>query len=915
MVEAEIKAKCMFNLYKVCVFICLIFSNISFCQETKMSGIITDNLKKPIEMANVIAINKNTNKIASYSITNVKGNYNLILDNNINYIIKISFLGFKTVSYELLLDEKTNNFQKNFSLEEDTTLLNDVVITYEMPIRISGDTISYKADAFTNGTERKLGDVLKKLPAIEINADGQVEIEGNQIKKVMIDGKDFFDGDSKLAVQNIPADAIDKIEVLKNFTEVSQLKNVTNNMDNYALNIKLKEGKKKFWFGDINLGAGLDERYVGNPKLFYYSPEKSINIISNINNIGQIPFTRRDYFTFTGGFRNLSGGSGTGANLITDNLDFSSLKDNKAKEITTKFTAANFSYTSNKALSFSGYFIFNDTKTDMAEITNKTLLNGDTELTESNVLQKTTLGLAKLSSLYKPNKNFQLDYDVFFKLSKQSEDKSLSTLFLNQKNNTDIGLKDKPFSIDQNLNLYHTINDKNIISAEGQYLISKEYPFYSATFLDLGNNPTGLILPFSSLLPYDTNQNNYILNQEKFIITNKLDVKTDYYYVFNKKSNLQFTIGTILNKQQFNSSLFQILDNNIQNNFEDPQFNNDTNYTFFDSYLSTHYRIVIGKLTLNTGLNIHNYDLSTNQLTGSNSIDEVRFLPDFSAIYQFKKSESIRFNYSLTAQYPDVNSVEQGYVLKNYNSLYKGNPFLEEGVFENYRFSYSSFSLFNYTNVLANFSYSKKNNPIKNQLQFIGNNTISTSINSTLADEIFSGNLNWEKTFLKKYKVNLKAKLSLSNSYNTTETNIIKSEETKQIYTTSVSSNYKKWPNFEIGYTKTLNDYQLDTTKSNFLTDNFFSNVKYAFLPGFQLNIDYNYYNYSNKVQSLNTYSFLDSSISYQKKESKWEYQIAATNVLNTSSINENKLSDSFTSTSNYLVQPRYITISLKYNF
>ena len=72
----------------------------------------------------------------------------------------------------------------------------------------------------------------------------------------MVEGKDFFDGDSKIAVQNIPANAIDKVQVLKNFSEVGQLKGVQDNSDNLAINIRLKEGKKNFWFGEINAGAG-----------------------------------------------------------------------------------------------------------------------------------------------------------------------------------------------------------------------------------------------------------------------------------------------------------------------------------------------------------------------------------------------------------------------------------------------------------------------------------------------------------------------------------------------------------------------------------------------------------------------------------------------------------------------------------
>ena len=98
--------------------------------------------------------------------------------------------------------------------------------------------------------------------------------------------KDFFDGDTKIATKNIPADALDKIQVLRNYNEVSNLKGLENNEDNVALNIKLKDGKKNFWFGDMMAGAGVgdtEDRSILNPKLFYYSPKYSVNLIGNLN--------------------------------------------------------------------------------------------------------------------------------------------------------------------------------------------------------------------------------------------------------------------------------------------------------------------------------------------------------------------------------------------------------------------------------------------------------------------------------------------------------------------------------------------------------------------------------------------------------------------------------------------------------
>src|SRR5690606_23730559 len=259
---------------------------------------------------------------------------------NTTYTVQVSYVGMKTA--DETLETKDANITKDFVLKYDNTL-DEVELIYEMPVTVSGDTLVYNADSFNTGTERKLEDVLKNLPGVEVNDDGEIEVEGKKVGKVMVEGKDFFDGDSKLATKNIPASAVDKVQVLKNFSEVGQLSGVTNNQDNIAINIKLKEGKTNFWFGDITGGGGFsndDALYLLQPKLFYYSPKYSVNVIGDINNIGEVAFTRRDYFNFSGGFRMPSRQSGTNINLGSNALGFLSLQNNRAKAIYTKFGAA-----------------------------------------------------------------------------------------------------------------------------------------------------------------------------------------------------------------------------------------------------------------------------------------------------------------------------------------------------------------------------------------------------------------------------------------------------------------------------------------------------------------------------------------------------------------------------------------------
>ncbi|MCB0475203.1 MAG: carboxypeptidase-like regulatory domain-containing protein, partial [Flavobacteriaceae bacterium] len=442
--------------------------------QIKMEGVVKDSVGNPLELANVIAINQQTNKLDSYAITDSKGHYQLNLNKDSGYKIQVSYIGMKTA--EALINTKEEAIKMDFVLLDDASL-KEVEIKYEMPVTIKGDTIVYNADSFLTGGEKKLEDVLKKMPGVEINDDGQIEVEGKKVTKVMVEGKEFFDGDSKLAAENIPSNAVDKVEVLRNYSEVGQLRGVTNNQDNVALNIKLKEGKKRFWFGDITAGAGAvqdDNLYLVQPKLFYYSPEYSINFIGDLNNIGEIAFTRRDYFNFTGGFRMPSRQSGTNIDLGSNSLSFLTMQNNRAKAINTKFGAANFSYSPKKTLDFSGFAIFSSTITDMQENNSIIYTDGKLNNTESLTRQKSDLGMLKFSTKYTPDANNQLDYDILARTSKESQDQSVLSSM--NGNITELE-KSQPYSIKQDFDYYYTLNDKNIFAFEAQHFLQDENPF------------------------------------------------------------------------------------------------------------------------------------------------------------------------------------------------------------------------------------------------------------------------------------------------------------------------------------------------------------------------------------------------------------------------------------------------------
>ncbi|WP_106791511.1 carboxypeptidase-like regulatory domain-containing protein [Aquimarina sp. Aq78] len=896
----------------------------STAQKVQITGFVKDSLGSPISMANVIAYKKLDNAMASYGITNDKGKYKISVPANETYILKVSFIGLTAETKSITIS--TNDEVIDFEMRSEENSLDEVEIVYEMPVVVKGDTLVYNTDSFVNGTEKKLGDVLEKLPGVEVNEDGEIEVEGKTVSKVMVEGKDFFDGDSKLATQNIPADALDKVEVLRNYDDVGQMRGLRNSQDQVAINIKLKEGKKNFWFGDITAGAGVGEteRYIVKPKLFYYSPKYSVNVLTDINDIGEVPFTMRDYFNFTGGFRNLGSG-GTSFSISTDDLAFATLQNNRANEINTKFGAANFNLMVNKKLDISGYGIASDNKVDLITNTRKVYVDDTQDPTDNtieetfdNTMQRSTLGLLKLNASYRPSSSFRLDYDILGKLSEQKEEDAFLSTRSTVSEDINERLENSPFSIQQNMNAYYTLNTKHIFSLEARHLFQEEDPFYNAIRAEIPfrgvftqiNDP---LLPGSDIFDPLEESESYSINQKKEVKTSKLDAKLDYYYVINKKSNLNLTFGSTLSTQNFDSSIFQILDNGNQNNFEADEFSNEVKYNFNDVYVGLHYKFIKGIFTFNPGVSVHNYDLKDQQLGTKITQNEWQVLPDLFVLAQLRQSESLRFNYSITAEYTDVNRLAAGYVFNNYNSLFQGNRNLENSLYDNYSINYFNFNMFSYTNIFAQLTYSNRRNPIKNTSMITGINRVDTPINSNVADQIFSANGSISRTF---GKIKGGLNVNINRSAFNTIVNTLPSESISltQTYKTEWSTNFKKGPNFDLGYSLTVNDYDNNGAENIFYTSQPFARLDWSFAKGFLLKSSYNYYEYRNTETTLNEYSFWDADLFYQKPDSKWEYKFSVTNVLDTKSINRDSFNELYSSTSSYVVQPRYWILSIKYN-
>ena len=916
----------MKNLLLVTIFMVSLFTN----AQVKLTGFVKDSIGEPLEMANVFAVNKTTKKVSSYGFTDSKGRYKLDLDRNSIFNIKISYIGMKTAVF--VVETKTADVEQSVVLAFDNTL-DGINLVSKMPVTIKGDTIVYNADSFQNGTERKLEDVLEKLPGVEVNDSGEIEVEGKTVEKIMIDGKDFFDGDTKLATKNIPSNAIDKIEILKNFGDVTQLKSVQNNEDRVAINIKLKEGKKNFWFGDIkaSLGDSTDESlYLLQPKLFYYSPKYTINVIGDVNNMGEVVLNRSDIRDFGGGFRSQSPSNGTNINLASAGIGFLNANARNANKIETKLTALNFSYAVNPKLDLSGFLIFSSNSNGQQNNVTSDYIDPTTpdDFTQSITDQTSNTGLFKFSTNYKKDANNQLDYDIIGRFSNEYRTDEVNSKVLSDISE---GERATPYKINQKLSYFYTANEKNIFALEAQHLLQDEDPFYVAS---LENDPTnnddedndGFDDDAKNRLGLDTSNLFYNLEQDRRVKSNQLDVKLDYYNILNDKSNLNVVLGTIQSKQNFDSKFYQVLDNgtilnpspDLDDDLNDEKTTNDTEYTFSDIYAGLRYRLKAGIFTFTPGFTLHSYAVKNTQYETEVVKDNFeKLFPELAIIAQFKKSESLRFSYKQQVSFTDVNQLARGIVANSYNSYYYGNSELMNAHIHNVNLNYFSFNMFNYTNVYARVNYKKTIDQINTDVNFEPGSVVSssTSLNSPFDNESFSANARFGKT-IKKFKASLSASYNYSKTYQFLNTEENTNKLNSQNYSASLGTNFTKAPNvtlkYKVGFTDQDNSARASIVKG--VTQSPSINFDAYVWNSLTIRTDFSYNKVKQDGEIANSYKIWDATLAYRKdKDAKWEYELVGSNLLATGSrttVSQNNVSFNINET---FILPRFISLRVRY--
>jgi hypothetical protein len=828
------------------LFCALFFSSFLFSQNTfTIKGKVVDpTTKLPIESATVYLTSVKDSSVVDYTITNKMGNFAIKVkksDKALN--LKVSF-----ISYQDFVENVTGlTADKDFGtieLKEASNLLNEVVVKSEIPpIRIKKDTLEFNASSFKVGADANVEALLKQLPGVEITPEGKITVNGKEVNNILVNGKPFFGKDGKIATQNLPAEIIEKVQVVDTKTKSEEISGDASGTENKTINLTIQEDKNKGFFGKIMGGLGSDKRYESSMLVNYFKGERKISALASSNNINSIGFSMDEIFDNMGGGRNSSVYYNDDGSFGINNMSFGGNRG------ITRSNMIGINYQDKwlKKVDQSGSYYFTNAETENANRTDRInfLPTGNT-LTKSNSITKNgsdghnisldfEIALDSTATIY-INPRFQTSKG-FGKSSRNqiTTDENLNEL--NSSNNDDYNENDNSnFGLDASFSKQFKKKKRGLsVNLEAELQKRDEYINTKSATL------------FADATPDDIrNQNRFENNKNDFM---KLEVR--YGEPLTDSLRLSLTseltlrkIGNDLNTFDFNTGT------NSYDDFNDVQSNevNSKTTTYFPST-----GLILDKSKTNGRINFGpefiNFDANSNYLGVRTNRNKTYVFPRVKGYisHRIGKSKSIYSFYDFGVELPQANQVLPVENLSNPLSTFIGNDDLKPTLRHNLYFSFNDYD---YQSRSGYYLYSGINlskDAVVSSTVYDNNFKATTTYqNVDVTHNSYLG-VNWNKSYKKeKRTLRFGAGVSFNYDYNKGLTNAVLFESKglninpRFNLTWSIDEMITVAPSYRYTFSKTdFKNYVIDKA------DNFIHNAKLeitSYMPKhFVLGSDFGY--------------------------------------------------------------------------
>jgi len=861
--------------------------------------------------ATVVLLSEKDSTMVSFGLTDAEGNFNITGVAAGGYLLQVTYLGFGQYSKQIQLQNADIDLGA-ISLSAADTKLDEIEIKAEhTPMMLNRDTLEYNAAAFQVQPNEVVEDLLRKLPGVEVESDGSIKAQGEDVQEILVDGKKFFGNDVKTATRNLPADAVDKVQVFDKKSDASEFSGVDDGERQKTINLELKEDRKSGAFGNVSGGYGDDERYRGSLSLNRFSTNTQLSVIGNFNNINEQGFSTNDYVNFMSGM-----GWGKGRSAIPM---FNGLSNGF---VTTNAGGINLNYDLSPKTEISISYFLNDIGNTIESATVRENY-ADIEnvfFTEENTVQSNS------------NTNHRINFDIEQEIDSTQDLRIRGSYSLNTGDARSFSLtqisdsqKNLANSTDAE---YNADGDNKNLSLNATYRksfgsIQKRTLTLTGQYNDAVNESLGDLL--SENLIYDD-----------FGMAVLSDLIVQDQINDNDQNDYRFELGFVepLGNEKFLEFKYrrQNYNNDVLSEFYDiingdRVLNTDISNAFIRDYYYDRYSTALyinsdkSQLTLEAAL-------QSSHLTGDIiyqderiETDVFRVLPRVSWRYDIQRGRNIRINYNTSINEPSLQQLQPNPDNSNPFNIYIGNPELIPEYNHRLRLSYFNYDQFTFRSfyAFANVNYTR--NDITNVTSFDENFIQTTSpVNVDY-------NLNLSTTQEYATPVNfLKTRISLRNRFGYTKSIIF--INTRESSLERINGNVrlrlenrnKKVVDWNIGgsYSYNINQYSdARTTNLGFSSQNVFADFRYNLKQSmsFGLGANVNFYS-EEQFGEAQTIPIVRASISkFVLKDQRGELKLSVFDLMNQNLGISRTENQNYIENSEIVSLARYFMLSFTYSF
>lgn len=713
----------------------LLTTTLSVFSQTKnitVAGrVIEDDTKEPAVQATVQLLSLPDSAFAAGIATTAQGYFTLPKVKAGKYVLKVSYIGFQPTMLPLQLSAQNPN--KNvgtLALKTDAVMLAEAVVTAEAPqVTVSEDTLMYNSSAYRTPEGAMLEELVKKLPGAEIDDDGNVKINGKDLKKIMVDGKEFFGGDVKTGLKNLPVDMIDRLKTYDKKSDLARITGIDDGEEETVLDLTVKKGMNQGWFGNADAAVGTEDRYAGRLMLNRFVDNTQVSLIASANNVNNQGF---------------SGGGGGPRWRRNNGL-------NAPKELGLNFATE----TAKLELGGSARYNYNDADIANVNSSERFLQNGNS-YSNSNSLNrnKNSTFNADFRLEWKPDSMTNIIFRPNFSYGKtDNSSSSLSGTF-----NAD------PYSLVTNPNDYldfDVINNEDPLkdirvnaTNTGSLSDSKTVSTDATLQINRKLNDKGRNVTFRGRFGYGDNDNNqYTESMTRYyqILTNPDSTLIRNQYITTPTNNysysaqvtysepiaratfLQFSYQFQYKYSESDKTTFDLYKINPEWGIGDPlpvgyqnhavdSLGKYAEYRYYNHDASVSLRFIREKYQLSTGVSFQPQNSKLSYKKGDYMIDTTRsvfnFAPNIDFRYRFSKVSQLRFNYRGRTGQPSMENLLPIVDNSNPLNIRVGNPGLKPSFTHSMRLFYNTYNAELQRGIMTHASFSATQNSISNSTEY-----------------------------------------------------------------------------------------------------------------------------------------------------------------------------------------------------